>query len=154
MNIELSDTIQSTVDSVAGRLLSAQAKRQRMPLLSAECRNLNSDLAYRIQDEALSQRIERGEHIVGIKVQSGSSPIPLTGWLTDAMALRAQDHLPAELLVHPGVEPVIAVRRKGGGSPVPASPRRPRWRQSTSYSRAWKSRTAATRTAGALRPTW
>ncbi|QRY48714.1 4-oxalocrotonate decarboxylase [Mycolicibacterium boenickei] len=106
--MELSDTIQSTVDSVAGRLLSAQAKRQRMPLLSAECRNLNSDLAYRIQDEALSQRIERGEHIVGIKVQSGSSPIPLTGWLTDAMALRAQDHLPAELLVHPGVEPVIA----------------------------------------------
>ncbi|WKG05008.1 2-keto-4-pentenoate hydratase [Mycolicibacterium sp. HK-90] len=117
MNIELSTTIQSTVDSIAGRLLSAQAKKLRVASLSAECRNLNFDLAYRIQDEALSQRIERGEHIVGIKVQSGSSLTPLTGWLTDAMALRTRDHLPAELLVHPGVEPVIAFvmgRRLGG----------------------------------------
>lgn len=108
MNIELSTTIQPTVDSIAARLLSAQAKKQRMPSLSAECRHLNFDLAYRIQDEALSQRIERGEHVVGIKVQSRSSVTPLTGWLTDAMALRTNDHLPTELLVHPGVEPVIA----------------------------------------------
>lgn len=108
MNIELSTTIQPTVDSIAGRLLSAQAKKQRIPSLSAECRDLNFDLAYRIQDEAVSQRIECGEHVVGITVQSRSSVTPLTGWLTDAMALRTSDHLPTELLVDPGVEAVIA----------------------------------------------
>lgn len=108
MNIELSTTVQSTVDSVAGKLLRAQAERQRVTSLSRECRNLNFDLAYRIQDEALSQRIERGENIVGIKVQAGSSLTPLTAWLTDAMTLCSGDHLPAESLVHPGVEPAIA----------------------------------------------
>lgn len=108
MNIELSTTVQSAVDSVAGKLLRAQADRHRLASLSGECRDLNFDLAYRIQDESLSQRIERGEHIVGVKVQAGSSLTPLTAWLTDAMTLRAGDHLPAESLVHPGVEPAIA----------------------------------------------
>lgn len=108
MHIELSATIQSTVDSIAGRLLRAQAERQRVPPLSEECRNLNLDLAYRIQDEALSQRIERGEHLVGITVRPGSPVAPLTAWLTDAMALCTGDSLPTDLLVHPGVEPSIA----------------------------------------------
>jgi 2-oxo-3-hexenedioate decarboxylase len=108
VHIELSTTVQSTVDSIAGRLLRAQAERQRVPPLSEECRNLNFDLAYRIQDEALSQRIERGEHLVGITVRPGSPVAPLTAWLTDAMALCTGDSLPTDLLVHPGVEPSIA----------------------------------------------
>ncbi|MUM05242.1 hypothetical protein B5P44_10665 [Mycobacterium sp. CBMA 213] len=89
-------------------MLRAQADKHRLASLSGECRNLNFDLAYRIQDEALSQRIERGEHIVGIKVQAGTESTPLTAWLTDAMTVCSGDHLPAESLVHPGVEPVIA----------------------------------------------
>ncbi|WP_234790681.1 2-keto-4-pentenoate hydratase [Mycolicibacterium wolinskyi] len=117
MDIELSTTIQSTVDSTACRLLRAQAERLRVTPLSEQCRTLNFDVAYQIQDEALSQRIERGENIVGVKVISGTPVAPLTGWLTDAMALRAGEPLPRESLVHPAVRPAVAFvmgRRLGG----------------------------------------
>ncbi|MGW5113169.1 2-keto-4-pentenoate hydratase [Nocardia sp. NPDC004123] len=106
---------QSSADSLAAELLRAEAVRTARGPLTAEYPELDIDLAYRVQDEALSQRIERGENIIGVKLgltspakqrQMGVSA-PLTAWLTDAMTLPHGTPLPRELLIHPRVEPEI-----------------------------------------------
>lgn len=104
-----------SVDSLAKRLLRAEAERTALAPLTDTHPDLDIDLAYRIQDEALSQRIERGENIVGVKLgltspakqrQMGVSA-PLTAWLTDAMVLPAGVPVPHDRLIHPRVEPEI-----------------------------------------------
>ncbi|MCU1645765.1 MAG: xylJ 1 [Nocardia sp.] len=103
------------VDSIAGQLLRAEEERTTRGPLTDDYPELDIDLAYRIQDEALSQRIERGETIVGVKLgltspakqrQMGVSA-PLTAWLTDAMTLPNGAALPQDLLIHPRIEPEI-----------------------------------------------
>ncbi|VFA91583.1 MULTISPECIES: 2-keto-4-pentenoate hydratase [Nocardia] len=110
-----SDDTASTVDTLASRLLRAQAERTALSPLVDEYPALDTAMAYRVQDEALSRRIERGESIVGIKLgltsaakqrQMGVSA-PLTAWLTDAMVLPTGTPLPQDLLIHPRVEPEI-----------------------------------------------
>ncbi len=104
-----------SVEALATQLLQAGADRTDIAPLTDTFPDLDIDLAYRIQDEALSQRIERGETIVGIKLgltspakqqQMGVSE-PLTAWLTDAMVLPAGVSLPHDRLIHPRVEPEI-----------------------------------------------
>lgn len=120
MNVEPGGTVQTleplrSVDSIASQLLRAEAERTARAPLTDTYPELDIALAYRIQDEALSQRIERGENIVGVKLgltspakqrQMGVSA-PLTAWLTDAMTLPAGTPLPQDLLIHPRIEPEI-----------------------------------------------
>jgi len=102
-------------ESLAGQLLQAEADRMACAPLTDADPQLSLELAYRIQDEALSQRIERGETITGIKLgltspakqaQMGVSA-PLTAWLTDAMVLPLGTPLPHHRLIHPRIEPEI-----------------------------------------------
>ena len=120
MEKEYGDMVQTveplrSVESLASELLRAEAEHTARAPLTDTYPDLDIDLAYRIQDEALSQRIERGENIVGIKLgltspakqlQMGVSA-PLTAWLTDAMTLPTRTPLPQEKLIHPRVEPEI-----------------------------------------------
>ncbi|MBF6440241.1 4-oxalocrotonate decarboxylase [Nocardia cyriacigeorgica] len=96
-------------------MLRAQTDRTTVAPLTGRYPALDTATAYRVQDEALSQRIERGETIVGVKLgltsaakqqQMGVSA-PLTAWLTDAMVLPAGTPLPQDQLIHPRVEPEI-----------------------------------------------
>ncbi|WP_255485574.1 4-oxalocrotonate decarboxylase [Mycobacteroides sp. LB1] len=120
MNAQPATSVQLTdspryAESLAGQLLQAETDRIACAPLTDSKPDLSIELAYRIQDEALSQRIERGETITGIKLgltspakqeQMGVSA-PLTAWLTDAMALPVGTPLPHDRLIHPRVEPEI-----------------------------------------------
>jgi 2-oxo-3-hexenedioate decarboxylase len=120
------------VESIANQLLHAELERIARNPLTDDYPDMDIDLAYRIQDEALSQRIERGETVVGVKLgltspakqrQMGVSA-PLTAWLTDAMALPANAPLPQALLIHPRIEPEITFvmgRRLAGPGVTAAS---------------------------------
>ncbi|MGA4792299.1 2-keto-4-pentenoate hydratase [Nocardia sp. AB354] len=104
-----------SVESMAADLLSAAAGRAARAPLTADHPELDIDLAYLVQDEALSQRIERGETVVGVKLGLTSSAkqrqmgvsAPLTAWLTDAMTLPPGAPLPHDRLIHPRIEPEI-----------------------------------------------
>ncbi|MCU1679441.1 MAG: 4-oxalocrotonate decarboxylase [Amycolatopsis sp.] len=71
--------------------------------------------AYAIQDEALRQRRNRGETLIGVKLgltsrakqQRMGIDSPLVAWLTDAMVLPAGDPVPRTELIHPRAEPEI-----------------------------------------------
>ncbi len=115
------------VHRIAAELLRAETDRTARRPLSDDYPGLSLRTAYQIQDEAITQRIERGENIVGIKLgltsrakqeQMGVSA-PLTAWLTDAMTLRGGSSISGEGLIHPRVEPeitfVIGRRLEGPG---------------------------------------
>lgn len=119
------------IDSIADQLLHAQLACSARGPLTDDYPRMDTDVAYRIQDEALSQRIERGETVVGIKLgltspakqrQMGVST-PLTAWLTDAMALPADAPLPRRRLIHPRIEPeiVFVMGRRLAGPGVTAA---------------------------------
>lgn len=73
--------------------------------------------AYAIQAELLRQRLARGERVVGLKLGFTSAAkqkqmgirAPIVGWLTDVMRVPTMGMLSRELLIHPRVEPEIAV---------------------------------------------
>lgn len=122
---------QDTVDTVADLLLRAATERTACTPLTEEYPELDLELAYRIQDETLSRRIERGENVVGVKLgltsaakqrQMGVSA-PLTAWLTDAMTLPAGAPLPQDRLIHPRIEPEITfvMKRRLAGPGVTAA---------------------------------
>lgn len=120
MNAQPASTIHNVdspryAESLASQLLQAEADRVACDPLTDADPVLSLELAYRIQDEALSQRIERGETITGIKLgltspakqaQMGVTA-PLTAWLTDAMVLPLGAPLPLDRLIHPRIEPEI-----------------------------------------------
>jgi 2-oxo-3-hexenedioate decarboxylase len=129
------NTVQSyehlpSIDSMAGQLLRAQDDRTAVAPLT-DCHELDTEMAFRIQDEALSQRIEGGENIVGIKLSFSSKSrhrrndvcAPLTAWLTDAMTLHTGAPLPQELLILPRIEPsmVFVMGRRLAGPGVTAA---------------------------------
>lgn len=103
------------VEQLAAELLRAEAQHTARSPLSGAYSQLDLDAAYRIQDELLSQRITRGENIVGVKLgltsrakqeQMGVSA-PLTAWLTDAMTVSNGSTIASNLLIHPRIEPEI-----------------------------------------------
>jgi 2-oxo-3-hexenedioate decarboxylase len=81
-----------------------------------EWKDLDADMAYRVQDEMLRLRVARGETLIGVKLglTSGAKQrtmgisSPLTAWLTDAMVLEAGGVVALERLIHPRAEPEIA----------------------------------------------
>jgi 2-oxo-3-hexenedioate decarboxylase len=80
------------VEQSAERLLQAETSGLGERPLSA-IRALDTETAYKIQDEQFCRRLERGEHGVGIGIlppdplaaERDRANDPVTGWLTDAM---------------------------------------------------------------------
>jgi 2-oxo-3-hexenedioate decarboxylase len=120
-----------SVDRAATELLSAQDAPAARDPLTDEWQDLDLRTAYAVQDETLCRRIERGEHVVGVKLgltsrakqhRMGISS-PLVAWLTDAMTLPAGASLDGESLIHPRAEPelvfVMKERLSGPGVTAP-----------------------------------
>lgn len=104
-----------TVSRAADELLRAEDERTDRSPITDEWPELDLRTAYAIQDETLSRRIRRGEHLVGVKLgltsrakqQRMGIDSPLVAWLTDAMVLPAGAPIPRATLIHPRVEPEI-----------------------------------------------
>lgn len=100
----------------AARVLlhAAQTATARGPI-SAEWTGLDLPTGYLIQQQALRQRIQRGESVVGVKLgltsrakqQRMGIDSPSLAWLTDAMIQPIGAPLELSRLIHPRVEPEI-----------------------------------------------
>ncbi|QXJ22612.1 fumarylacetoacetate hydrolase family protein [Actinomadura graeca] len=125
------ESVRSGVDEQATRLLRAEDTVTDRGPLTDELPDLDLATAYRIQDETLCRRIERGEQLIGVKLGLTSQAKqrqmnvdrPVTAWLTDAMALPAAVPLPWDRLIHPRVEPeiVFVMGRRLAGPGVTAA---------------------------------
>ncbi|WEV77426.1 fumarylacetoacetate hydrolase family protein [Janibacter cremeus] len=116
-----------TVESVATELLACEAERRDRVKFTDEWPELDVATGYEIQDLTLQRRLDRGEHLVGIKLgltsrakqQRMGVDTPFVAWLTDAMVLPAGDPVPQEKLIHPRIEPelvfVMGERLEGPG---------------------------------------
>jgi 2-oxo-3-hexenedioate decarboxylase len=119
-----------SVDRAATELLDAQDTHAPRGPLTDEWRDLDLRTAYAIQDETLCRRVERGEHVVGVKLgltsrakqQRMGISSPLVAWLTDAMTLPALAPAPCGTLIHPRAEPelVFAMKDRLSGPGVTA----------------------------------
>jgi 2-oxo-3-hexenedioate decarboxylase len=120
-----------SVDRAATELLDAQDTPAARDPLTDEWRDLDLRTAYAIQDETLCRRVERGEHVVGVKLgltsrakqQRMGISSPLVAWLTDAMTLPTGAPIPDGTLIHPRAEPelvfVMKERLSGPGVTAP-----------------------------------
>jgi 2-oxo-3-hexenedioate decarboxylase len=103
------------VDKAAEALVGAERDATTLGKLTDEWPELDLGTAYAIQDEVLRRRLERGEHLVGVKLGLTSRAKqermgidrPILAWLTDAMVLPAGAPLPRTRLIHPRIEPEI-----------------------------------------------
>ncbi len=102
-------------ESVAAELLRCEDARIDRPPFSDDWPELDVDTGYQIQDLTLRMRLERGEHLIGVKLGLTSKAkqqrmgvhVPFVAWLTDAMLLPAGDPVPQSALIHPRIEPEI-----------------------------------------------
>ncbi|MFI8461834.1 2-keto-4-pentenoate hydratase [Kitasatospora sp. NPDC085464] len=102
-------------DRAAAVLLAAEDHRTDRAPITDDWPGLDLDTAYAVQGETLRRRLDRGEHIVGIKLGLTSRAkqermgvaAPLTAWLTDGMLLPAGAPVPHDRLIHPRAEPEI-----------------------------------------------
>jgi 2-oxo-3-hexenedioate decarboxylase len=119
------------IQRAATALLDAEGTRTERDPISDQWPALDLATAYRIQDETLHRRLERGERLVGVKlgltsrakqIRMGISS-PLVAWLTDAMVLPAGAPLPRESLIHPRAEPeiVFVMAQRLAGPEITAS---------------------------------
>jgi 2-oxo-3-hexenedioate decarboxylase len=136
----MSDPQSQTGDSVIRAGDTAQAARvllhaertatARGPI-SAEWPGLDLATGYLIQQQALQQRIRRGESVVGVKLGLTSRAkqlrmgiaAPSLAWLTDAMIQPIGAPLELSRLIHPRVEPeiVFVLGRRLAGPGVSAA---------------------------------
>ncbi|TVT50706.1 4-oxalocrotonate decarboxylase [Amycolatopsis rhizosphaerae] len=105
------------VDRAATALLDCEHEvRDRGPL-TEQWPGLDVPTAYAVQTETLRRRLSGGQRITGIKLGLTSRAkqramgvdTPLTGWLTDAMALAAGEPVPLPRFIHPRAEPEIVL---------------------------------------------
>src|SRR5579864_3293527 len=104
------------VAEAADILLRAESSGSEISPLTDLWEELDVATAYEVQAETLRRRLERGEHVVGLKLGLTSAAKqramgidrPLLGWLTDAMVLAAGDPIGSGL-IHPRVEPEIVL---------------------------------------------
>src|SRR5216684_4001128 len=112
------------IEEQARRLDQALLARREIPPLTTSHGDFDLETAYRIQEQGVALRLERGEKIVGYKMGLTSAakraqmnlPVPIYGVLTDAM--RVEGELRVLDGVHPKIEPEIAfvTRRELSGS--------------------------------------
>ena len=101
-----------TVERMAAGLLDAADSGSGLAPLTAQWPELDVATAYAIQDELLRLRLDRGERIIGVKLERvGTERFgpgkPLTAWLTDAMVLPAGAPLRRDRMIRPRAEPEI-----------------------------------------------
>jgi 2-oxo-3-hexenedioate decarboxylase len=102
------------VGEAADILLRAESSGSEISPLTDLWEELDVSTAYEVQAETLRRRLDRGEHLVGLKLGLTSAAKqramgidrPLLGWLTDAMVLAAGDPIGSGL-IHPRIEPEI-----------------------------------------------
>lgn len=103
------------VTEAADVLLRAESNGLDISPLTDVWEDLDLATAYQVQDETLRRRVERGEHVVGVKLgltslakqRTMGIDRPLVAWLTDAMVLAPGEPIGAGL-IHPRAEPEIA----------------------------------------------
>lgn len=114
------------IEELATRLILAEDLRQDIPAFSDEFPQLDERMGYAVQNRTLELRRKRGERVLGIKLgltskakqQRMNVDTPIVGWLTDAHVVsheQMQDsdgRIPADLFIHPRVEPEILVTLK------------------------------------------
>jgi 2-oxo-3-hexenedioate decarboxylase len=101
---------------LAARLFEAAREGRTTPPLTDDHPDLTAAEAYAIQDALLALREEAGERIVGAKLGLTSRAKqrdmgidePISGWLTDAMALDPGAVLEVSTMVQPRAEPEVA----------------------------------------------
>lgn len=118
------------VAEAADILLRAESSGSEISPLTDLWNELDVATAYEVQAETLRRRLERGEHLVGVKIgltsvakqRTMGIDRPILAWLTDAMVLAAGDPIGSGL-IHPRAEPeivfVLAHRLAGPGVTVP-----------------------------------
>jgi 2-oxo-3-hexenedioate decarboxylase len=103
------------VDHWAEELLTAERDHRAIAPITDKEPDLTLAEAYAIQDRAVQRKVAAGERIVGAKLgltsvakqaQMGVDE-PVFAFLTDAMALPAEQPVPLNDLIHPRVEPEI-----------------------------------------------
>ncbi|GAA4320825.1 2-keto-4-pentenoate hydratase [Actinomadura luteofluorescens] len=105
-----------TIDTTVGELLRREHGREDGARITEGWPDLDLGTAYRIQDALLARKASAGQTVVGVKLGLTSVAkqrrmgvdVPLTGWLTDAMALTPGEPLAVGDFIHPRVEPEIA----------------------------------------------
>lgn len=104
-----------SIDDAATELLGREAALRDGGRLTEQWRELDLETAYRIQDETLRRRLDRGEQLIGVKLGMTSVvkqrrmgiDTPLVAWLTDRMRQPADGLVEISRFIHPRVEPEI-----------------------------------------------
>ncbi|WP_336051594.1 2-keto-4-pentenoate hydratase [Streptomyces sp. CA2R101] len=112
-------------------LLDAERSVTARGPITAHWPDLDLPGAYTVQREALQQRLQRGETLIGVKLGLTSRAkqirmgidAPSLAWLTDAMVLPAGVPLPRQRLIHPRAEPeiVFVMRERLAGPGITAA---------------------------------
>lgn len=103
------------IDSVATELLACEDERRDRVKFTDDWPEMDLETAYKIQDETLRRRLERGEKLIGVKLgltsrakqQRMGVDTPFVAWLTDAMIMPIGDPVPQDKLIHPRIEPEL-----------------------------------------------
>jgi 2-oxo-3-hexenedioate decarboxylase len=104
------------VVEAADILIEAETSRSEISPLTDKWAELDVATAYEVQAETLRRRLDRGEHLIGVKLgltsvakqRAMGIDRPLLGWLTDAMVLAADEPI-GPGLIHPRAEPEIVL---------------------------------------------
>jgi 2-oxo-3-hexenedioate decarboxylase len=121
------ERVDTPTEAAAARLDEAARSATPVAQLTADV-DLDVTGAYRIQQELVRLRLERGERMVGLKMgltsrekmaQVGVDEV-IWGRLTDAMRLPSGGEVDVSRLIHPRVEPEVAFRLTGSWSPSTA----------------------------------
>lgn len=108
------------LDAIAEELDRATAQATLTGQISNRYDGLTLADAYEIQKRTIDRRLDRGEHLVGVKmgftsqakmIQMGLSD-QIWGRLTDGMVIEDGGVLDPHRFIHPRVEPELAVRLK------------------------------------------
>ncbi len=108
------------IEKKIAKILDTAAKEAQAIPQMAEENKLNLPQSYEVQRLSISQRLARGENIVGYKLgftskakmeQMGVHDL-IWGILTDAMQIPDQGELSMQKFIHPRAEPEIAFRVK------------------------------------------
>jgi len=108
----------SAIDVAADLLFAAAARRERVDPITDGWPDLTAADAYRIQDALIARHLAAGAELVGAKLglTSRAKQVemsvhePIGGWLTDRMALGADEPFEVVSLGQPRCEPEIAFR--------------------------------------------